>query len=82
MNSYFIDVGAVSTVIDIQQLFHLFVYLIFWPKTCSGHGRYGRYASYATAECVLSAIGAAVNIRKQLEEQGRGHYIMNNNKKM
>ena len=45
MNSYFIDVGAVSAVIDVQQLFSFF---FFWPKKCSGHGRYGRYASYAT----------------------------------
>ncbi len=25
----------------------------FWPKRCSGHGRYGRYASYATAMSYL-----------------------------
>jgi len=46
MNSYFVDVGAVSAVIDVQQLF---IISIFWPEKCSGRGCYGRYASYATA---------------------------------
>jgi len=44
----FIDVVPVSVVIDFQQLF-IYYYFFFCAKKCSGHGRYGRYASYATA---------------------------------
>jgi len=61
-NSYFIDIGAVSAVVDVQQRLIFF----FGPKKCSGHGRYGRYASYATV----------VNARSLIPKMDELNYVL------